>query len=200
MGADRRNRPVVRALEGLRAGPEVVPTPQERARRTLRRAMRTLSNTELDEWLAVEPHEWALRHAPTLHAAGLTPKDAYDLHRRLGDPVARDLSRMVDAGRMADITIRHIHLWAASGLLKPSEGARAYGAGASPMRYTRWVTEARRYITACEGNQSLAAAAAGAHLSVEETATLYSTGQLAMDSLLSMVALRETTSDMFGSQ
>lgn len=160
---------------------------QQRSR--LRRKLRGVDDVTFEAWMSVEPLNWTLRHAPALHEAGLTPEDAADLYRRLGEQTAQMLSSLIDAGRMADIDTRYIHLWAASGLLRPE----ITGTGrAQKVKFTRWVTEARKYIMVCRGDQHLSAAAAAAGLSVDETRTMRTNEQLDIESLELMAALRES--------
>jgi hypothetical protein len=168
-------------------------TSDDRARTTLRRGMPGVSSVDLELWLAVEPRAWIVKHGPTLYAAGLTHEDATDLYRRLGPTVASMLSSLVDAGRMADIDIRYVHLWAASGLLKP-EVPQTRGRGAVP-RFTRWVSEARKYIKVCGGDQHLAALAAASGLTLPETETMREAGELEVGALELLSAFREANKE-----
>lgn len=164
----------------------------ERDESVLRRKMPGIDDEELTGWLRLEPRMWMLRHGPTLYAAGLSADDAGDLYARLGDQVAQMLSQLIDAGRMADLNIRFIHLWAASGLLKPELPTGRRGR-TGPPKFTRWVSEARRYIVICEGDQHLAALAAAAGLSVEETEVMRTRGELNHGALETLAALRNFT-------
>lgn len=164
---------------------------QDPARKRLRRHMVGIGEEELDDWLAFDPRPWALTHGPALRAAGLTPKDATALYRRLGPQGALSLSAMIDAGRMADIDIAHIHLWAASGLLKPSVTHNGRPGRIRTVKFTEWVTQARRFTRACGGNEQLAAACAAAGFSVDEAHSAYAVGSLELDGLLTIVALRD---------
>lgn len=164
---------------------------QDPARKRLRRQMVGIGESELDDWLDIDPRPWALAHGPALRAAGLTPKDAIALYRRLGPQGALSLAAMIDAGRMADIDIAHIHLWAASGLLKPSAGPSGRAGRGRAMKFTEWVTQARRFTRACGGDEQLAAATAAAGFSVDEAHSAYAAGSLELDGLLTIVALRD---------
>lgn len=153
----------------------------------LGRRLPGLSAEELDDWLAVEPRAWVVEHGPTLRAAGLSAKDAADLHRRLGVDGASHLSSLVNAGRLADIDIAWIHLWAASGVLRAEFSGRA----GRNVSYTAWVRQARLFIAACSGDQRLAAHAAGAGLSLEEMVRLRDAGELELDSLAMLAAFND---------
>lgn len=168
-------------------------TGEDQSRARLRRGMPGVSSADLELWLAVEPRAWIVKHGPTLYAAGLSSEDATDLYRRLGPTVASMLSSLIDAGRMADIDIRYIHLWAASGLLKP-EVPQTRGRGAVP-RFTRWVSEARKYIMVCGGDQHMAALSAAAGLSLEETVTMRDAGELEVGALEMLSAFREANKE-----
>lgn len=165
---------------------------ETRTRAILARQMPGASEEEVQGWLGVEPRSWVVRHAPTLHQAGLRVSDAVDLYQRLGPGVAESLSNLVFAGRMADIDLRYVHLWAASGLLRPASTGNRPGRP-SPPNFTRWVTQARRFITACGGDQHMAAAAAAAGLSVQETTQMHAAGELQVEALGTLAALRGTS-------
>lgn len=170
-------------------------TDDERERLRLSRNMPGATADDIDAWLAFEPRSWVLRHGPALHAAGLDASDTTDLYRRLGATTATLVSRLIDAGRMADIDIRFIHLWAASGLMAPTVEPGTRPGTIRTERFTRWVAQARRYITACGGDQHLAALTAAAGLSVEETVTMHAAGDLDAGSLEVMAALREAAKE-----
>lgn len=164
-------------------------SPADRDRGRLRRGFGGDTDDEIDQWLALEPRAWVLTHGPALHAAGLSADDARALHRRLGATDAEHLGHMIVAGRLASLDIAHIHLWAASGLLaSPTGGARKRR---SPDDYTRWVKQARQFITACGGDERLGAAVAAAGYSVDDARTAFEAGKLDVDGLLTVVALRE---------
>lgn len=59
------------------------------------------------------------------------------------------------------------------------------------MKFTEWVTQARRFTRACGGDEQLGAATAAAGFSVEEAHSAYEAGSLELDGLLTIVALRE---------
>lgn len=166
---------------------------EDRARALLQRRMRGAGPEEIAAWLALEPRAWVMRHGSSLYQAGLSAQDAADLYRRLGPQVAQSLARLIDQGRMADIDIRHVHFWAASGLLKPTYSAHSTGRRGEP-NFTRWITKAREYIKACGGDQRLAALAAAAGLSVTETARGYRSDELRAETLEILVGLRQGSS------
>lgn len=149
---------------------------------------RTATDETVDAWFEVGPTVWVLRHAGSLTQAGLTAEDAQKLYRRLGPKVSEHVSSLIDAGRYADLDTRHIHLWAASGLLKPEVSSSR----ARP-NVTRWVQQARVFIRACGGDQQLAALAAAAGFSVDETKTMVDDGTADEDSLRMLVALRDNS-------
>lgn len=175
---------------GAATGRDPAQVPVDRDRGKLRRRFGNPSEDVLDDWLALEQRAWVLEHGPDLWAAGLSARDAEALYRRLGAVDAQHLGHMIVAGRLAGLTISHIHLWAASGLLvSPPGGPRRRR---SPTDYTRWVTQARRYIIACGGDERLAAATAAAGFSVEDAHSAFEAQKLDLDGLLAVVALRET--------
>lgn len=174
---------------GAATGRATASAPGDRDRIRLRRGFGGADDAELDEWLDVEPRTWVLAHGPVLKAAGLSAKDAQALYRRLGAEDAEHLGHMIVAGRMASIDIAHIHLWAASGLLASPTGGRSRRR--SPTDYTRWVQQARGFVTACDGNEQMAAAVAAAGFSVAEARTAHQAQKLNLDGLLAVVALRE---------
>lgn len=174
---------------GAATGRTTSSAPVDRHRSRLRRGFGGGTDTEIDDWLALEPRAWVLTHGPALYAGGLTAADAHALYRRLGASDAEHLGHMIVAGRLASLNIAHIHLWAASGLLASPTGG--YRRRRSPTDYTRWVTQARKFITACGGEEELAAACAAAGFSVEEAQSAYQAGKLVLDGLLAVVALRE---------
>lgn len=153
--------------------------------RQLRRKMGGPSTEVLQGWLALGDRLWVMRHGATLFAAGLDADDARDLYRRLGAH-AGDLSRLIDAGRMADIDCAYLHLWAASGILQAQVRERR-----RPPNYTAWVVVARRFIAACDGAQDEASAAAAAGVSLDEVVHLRAAGPLDVDGLRMLAGLRE---------
>ena len=188
-------------------GPETVRVPEQV--RALARKMPGAPIEEVEAWAKVEPTWWTVRCAPVLRQAGMVPEDAHELYERLGDRVAAHLTSLVDAGRMADIEMKHLRWWAASGLFDESvpgspnavqgwiQGRQGYRQprstrGASYPSFTRWVSEARRYIAACQGDQQLAAHAAAARLSVDETAAMFTKGELSLETLTVMTAFNES--------
>lgn len=174
---------------GAATGRDPSAAPADRDRGKLRRRFGSPPEDVLDAWLALDERAWVLAHGPDLWAAGLSADDAQALHRRLGASDAQHLGHMIVAGRLAGLTISNIHLWAASGLLaSPAGGPRRRR---SPTDYTRWVTQARRYIRACDGDERLAAATAAAGFSPEDARSAYTAGKLELDGLLAVVALRE---------
>jgi hypothetical protein len=177
---------------------------RSRLRALLTRKMVHPAPDEVEAWLEVAgwsaesgPEDqalarWVEKFGPALQAAGLTAEDAGKLYLRLGPQVAASLSRLIDQGRMADLNIRYVHLWAASGLLKPSVTPGSRPGRRGTVSFTTWINEARRYITACGGDQHLAAAAAAAGFSVEETALNYAAGDLDVKALEMLTALRDS--------
>lgn len=176
---------------GAATGRDPAAAPVDRDRGKLRRRFGSPPEDVLDDWLALDQRTWVLEHGPDLHAAGLTAQDAAALHRRLGAVDAQHLGHMIVAGRLAGLNIANIHLWAASGLLASPTGGGPRRRR-SPTDYTRWVSQARRYITVCEGDERLAAAVAAAGFSVEDAHSAYTAQKLDLDGLLAVVALRET--------
>ena len=150
-------------------------------------------------WLAaVDDRAWATTNMRILHDAGLSPEQGKDLYGRVPSETRQQMARLVDAGRMASLDTRYLHWWAASGLLRAEVTPGATTARGRPGRrivnFTKWVTEARRYITATKGDQRLAALAAAAHLSVSETDDRYGkpgADGLDEETLMLMIALRE---------
>lgn len=171
----------------------------QQARARLRRALRQPAEEVLDGWMAAEPKVWIRQNAAELHRAGLTAEDAAALHRRLDSTTAQALVPLINAGRMAALEVRWLHLWAASGLLtaepepKPGRGTRRSQARAGRVVFTAWVAAARRYVHACDGDQHLAAAAAGAGLSPEHTRADFEAGKLDISTLEMLAALRDGT-------
>lgn len=175
---------------GPATGRDPSSTPVDRDRGKLRRRFGGAPDEVLDAWLALDQRAWVLVHGPDLWAAGLSADDAAALFRRLGAVDAQHLGHMIVAGRLAGLDIANIHLWAASGLLASpvSGGPRRRR---SPGDYTRWVSQARRYIAACAGEERLAAAVAAAGFNVDDAHSAYAAGKLELDGLLAVVALRE---------
>lgn len=144
----------------------------------------------VEAWLAVEPRPWALAHAKTLHAAGLSPAQGLELYERLDVAVRGMLGRLVDAGRMASLDTGNLHWWARAGLLRPE--ITFDKRGRERAAFTPWVTAARRYVAATDGNERLAALAAAAGLTVEETADQFRAGGLNEESLRVMAAFADS--------
>lgn len=167
-----------------------------------RRLLPHASGPDLAAWGRVEPRHLALTHAAALFGAGVSPADAEDLFRILDDEVCENLSALINAGRMADIDTEHILLWAASGLLRPerpedrpSTGRRQRRSRRRALVFTTWVTVARRFINATQGDQSLAALCAAARLSPEETAARFADGTLDIEQLRLLAAFNIQSAD-----
>lgn len=148
----------------------------------------------VEAWLDFDDRAWAVSNMKLLHEAGLSATDGHDLYRRLPKDTRQHMAKLVDAGRMAALETVHLHWWAASGLLKaeatPTHTSR--GRQQHKVSFTKWVTEARKYINATGGDQFVAALAAAAHLSVAEVADQCERGAVDVDALKVMVALRES--------
>jgi hypothetical protein len=162
--------------------------PTTRRDALLRRKLHGADAATVEEWLTVGPAAWVQKNASRLHDAGLAPSDGAALYRRLGPEGSVHVGSLLTQGLMAGLELRHVHLWAASGLLVPVKNPQRPHEAPS---FTTWVTQARRYVAACCGDQQMAAAAAAARLGVEETATMWSNGDLDMGQLATLVALRE---------
>lgn len=155
----------------------------------------------VEAWLSiVKDRAWATTNMKILHGAGLTPEQGQDLYERVPSETRQQMARLVDAGQMASLDTAYLHWWAASGLLRAEVLSGPTTARGRPGRrnvsFTKWVTEARRYIAATGGDHRIAALAAAAHLSPAETADRYGKAGadgLDEDTLLLMVALREGT-------
>lgn len=155
----------------------------------------------VEAWLdTCQDRAWATSNMRILHNAGLSPEQGQDLYTRVPAETRQQMARLVDAGRMASLDTAYLHWWAASGLLRAEvSGGAPTGRGRPGRRnvnFTKWVTEARRYIAATRGDHRLAALAAAAHLSPDETAHRYGqlgTDGLDEDTLMLMIALRENT-------
>lgn len=145
-------------------------------------------------WLDFTDRAWAVSNMRVLHEAGLTPEQGHDLYARVPSDTRAQMARLVDAGRMASLDTRYLHWWAASGLLHAERTTTRTSRGRPrhEVSFTKWVTAARRYIAATGGDQGLAALAAGAGLSPDETADRHAAGALDPDALEVLVALRET--------
>lgn len=143
---------------------------------------------EAAAWLAAAPAEFVVVHGATLRAAGMDAEAVGYLYPRLAPAVAADLARLVDAGRMADVEVRWLHWWARSGLLQSAPSGRRGGRGG--LSYTTWVTQARLFISACGGDQEMAALAAAAGLNPGEAARKHADGALDREVLRTMAALQ----------
>jgi hypothetical protein len=144
-------------------------------------------------WLAAEPAGWIRAHAALLHHAGLSPEQAQTLHEALPEQVRPLTGRLLSAGQMACLDLRHASLWAAAGLLRPQAAAGQTGASC-----TAWVTQARQYIAAAGGDEHLAALAAAAGLSVAEAAQARQAGDLTVPALRTLHALRSPAPGLTG--
>jgi hypothetical protein len=151
------------------------------------------------QWLDFPDRAWVVTNLRLLHEAGLTPQAGHDLYTRVPTETRAHMGRLVDAGKMAGLDTAHLHWWAASGLLRaettvPAAASSRRSRQARPVvNFTKWVTQALRYVAATGGEQGLAALAAGAGLSVAETASRAAEGTLDRDALTMLVALREQT-------
>lgn len=148
-----------------------------------------MSEDVAQAWLDLNDRAWAISNMKVLHACGLSPEDGKVLYDCLLPEARLHISRLVDAGRMADLDVTYLHWWAAAGLLRPSEtpaAATRRSRRAPTISFTTWATTARRYIAATGGNQQRASMAAAAGLSPEEAAT----SEVTEDVLRTMIALR----------
>lgn len=142
---------------------------------------------------------WVRANAKVLHRAHLSPAAAKELLAHIDESVAGDIGRLINAGNMASLDTRWLHWWATSGLLRPvtaeqsqprTQGRVRRPKPPPPPSFTRWVTEARKFIGATDGDQRLAALFAAAGMSVEETATRFRDGDYDEDALLLLARMR----------
>lgn len=157
-------------------------SPDEASPRASRRAredditgwVKDTDSEEFVTWLRVTK-----RH---LAALGLDNEDVRLMYRHLPTDTNPMITvNLIQAGRFGDIDMRWIHLWTAARIVEMTPRVK---------KNTEWVTTARRFIAATNGDQQLAATAAAAGLSVEETATKFRANDFNLDTLRTLIALR----------
>ncbi|MGV8847508.1 hypothetical protein [Tessaracoccus sp.] len=143
---------------------------------------------------------WIAKNGPDLHRAGLTPdqgRTLYDIVSRLAPATGlNQLAYLVTAARMANLDPALLSLWARANLLPLTPPPRVPGKPRTPRpaagQAGKWITLLRAYVRAACGDETLAAHAALAGLSPQETSDLHASGQLDLPTLTTMCGLRET--------
>lgn len=165
-------------------------------------ALRGLPQQVAHRWAELpcteEEQAWLIGFCLELHRCGLDAEQALRLYRFTDRATRVDVTRLIKAGRAGGIGVEWLHWWATSGLLRRAEAVTHNGRRNVAGPYTPWVTQARAFIAALDGDQKFAALSAAAGLEPDEAAAMRADGRLVEDQLVVLAGLRRSTSTEVG--